>query len=115
MAVRTGIRKILAPKPRTIGKDLFRFWPGLEALADRTLLSNPATSVWNNDIVAANSAPAGTATTIPLTAGSNFDFTSPYNASQNALPVISANITIVGKRRHHRSQHGHGHAGVSSV
>jgi hypothetical protein len=96
MAARTRICKLFAPKPRTIGKDLFRFWPRLEALADRTLLSNPATSVLNNDIVAANSAPADTATTITLTAGSTFDFTSATNATQNALPVITANITIVG-------------------
>jgi hypothetical protein len=96
MAARTWIRKLFAPKPRTIRKDLFRFRHRLEALEDRILLSNPATNVLISDTVAANSAPAGTATTITWTAGSTFDFTSAYKATQNALPVITANITIVG-------------------
>ncbi len=67
----------------------------LEALEERTLLSNPATT---SDLIAAiNSAnSSGTPTTITLTANTTFDFTSGYNGTFQALPPITGNITIVG-------------------
>ena len=102
MTVRTWIRRLFDRKPRTIRKDQFRFWPRLEVLEDRTLLSPVIATTTNelvNDIVAANSAPAGTATTIQLQAAdatNGFDFASPYLSTVNALPQITANITIQG-------------------
>src|SRR5581483_5935615 len=97
MAVRTWIRKLFAPKTRTIRKDLFRFQPRLEALEDRTLLSNPATT---GDLITAiqNANTAGGATTITLASHTTFNFTSADNSTNgtNALPVITASITIVG-------------------
>jgi hypothetical protein len=70
----------------------------LEALEDRTLLSNPATTgELITAIQNANNNP-GTPTTITLAANTTFDFTSANNSTNgaNALPVITANITIVG-------------------
>jgi uncharacterized repeat protein (TIGR01451 family) len=100
MTVRTWINKLFAPKPRTIRKDMFRFQPRLEVLEDRTLLSPVvATNTRDliNDIAAANN---GTGpTTIQLQAAdatNGFDFASAYNSTLNALPQITANITIEG-------------------
>jgi uncharacterized repeat protein (TIGR01451 family) len=70
----------------------------LEALEGRTLLSNPATTgELITAIQNANNNP-GTPTTITLAANTTFDFTSANNSTNgaNALPVITANITIVG-------------------
>src|SRR5262249_47121656 len=70
----------------------------LKALEDRTLLPNPATTgELITAIQNANNNP-GTPTTITLAANTTFDFTSANNSTNgaNALPVITANITIVG-------------------
>jgi hypothetical protein len=100
MAMRTWVRRLLDRQPRTIRKDLFRFRARLEALEDRTLLSVAVATTTNelvNDIAAANN---GTGpTTILLQAAdptNGFDFTSAYQATNNALPEITANITIEG-------------------
>jgi uncharacterized repeat protein (TIGR01451 family) len=97
MTVRTWIRKLFAPKTRTIRKEPVRFRPRLEALEDRTLLSNPATT---GDLITAiqNANTAGGATTITLAANTTFNFTSADNSTNgaNALPVITGKITIVG-------------------
>src|SRR5262249_50847444 len=97
MAIRTWIRKLFDRKPHIIRKDLFRFRPHLEVLEDRTLLSNPATT---GDLITAiqNANTAGGATTITLASNTTFNFTSADNSTNgaNALPVITANITIVG-------------------
>lgn len=66
----------------------------MEVLEDRTLLAVSTTSQLIDAINTANS--SGGATTITLVGGPAFDFTSPYDNTQNALPVITANITIVG-------------------
>src|SRR5579883_1063685 len=69
----------------------------LEALEERTLLSNPATT---SDLIAAikSANTSSTPTTITLQAGAIFNFTSADNFidGPNALPVITGNITIVG-------------------
>ncbi|HWG47748.1 MAG TPA: hypothetical protein VN688_33605, partial [Gemmataceae bacterium] len=66
----------------------------VEALEDRTL---PAISTTGQLIDAINTAnSSGGATTITLAANTTFDFTSLYTGTRNALPVITANIIIVG-------------------
>jgi hypothetical protein len=94
MATRSWIRKLFAHKPCTIRKDPVRFRLCVEALEDRTLLTNPATP---GDLVAAiiSANSSGTPTTITLAASTTFNFTSADNGA-NALPVITGNITIVG-------------------
>ncbi len=79
-----------------------RILPRLDPLEDRTLLSSGGlpyatpntTAQLIADINAANS--AGGATTITLASGATFDFTAPYQATNNALPVITGTITIEG-------------------
>jgi hypothetical protein len=73
----------------------------LEALEDRTLLTNPATPA---ELITAiqNANTAGGATTITLASNTTFKFTAANNGS-NALPVITANITTVEHR--HRVIH----------
>src|SRR5262245_16134891 len=111
MAVRTWIRKLFAPKTRTIRKEPVRFRPRLEVLEDRTLLSPVIATTTNelvNDIVAANSAPAGTATTIQLQAAdatNGFDFASAYSSTLNALPQITASISIEGTSGYNNTIH----------
>jgi hypothetical protein len=74
------------------------FRPRLEALEERCLLSGGITTPTGlvNAIVNANK--AGGATTITLASGATFDFSAINNTTNggNALPVITANITIVG-------------------
>jgi hypothetical protein len=70
----------------------------LEPLEDRTLLSAPVTDTTGliSAITSANT--AGGSTTITLASGTTFDFTTANNSTDggNALPVITANITILG-------------------
>jgi hypothetical protein len=97
MTARSWIRRLFGRKPCTIRKDQARTRPRLEALEDRTLLSNPATT--GALITAIQNATTTTgATTITLAANTPFDFTSADNSTDggNALPVITGNITIVG-------------------
>jgi uncharacterized repeat protein (TIGR01451 family) len=102
----SSLRRFVAGKSRFSEAKLSspqrrRIIPRLDHLEDRTLLSGglpyptPSTpSQLIADINAANT--AGGATTITLAAGTTFDFTSPYQATSNALPIITANITIKG-------------------
>jgi hypothetical protein len=96
MANRTWIRKLFDRKTRTIRTEPVRYRPRLEVLEDRTLLNNPAadgllSAIQNNNI-------SGSSTTITLTPNTTYDFTQSDNVSNgaNALPVIHADITIVG-------------------
>ena len=93
----TWIRQLFDRQTRTIREDQVRFRPRLEGLEDRTLPSTVATTA---DLIAAiRSANAvGGATTITLAANTAFKYTSASDTSNgaNALPAITANITIVG-------------------
>jgi uncharacterized repeat protein (TIGR01451 family) len=99
MAIRNWVRKLFDRKPRTIRKALVGHRPRLEALEDRTLLSNPATTA---ELITAiqNANVPFTTTTITLAANTTFDFTAPNGydifAGVCALPQIMGNITIVG-------------------
>ena len=71
----------------------------LEALEDRTLLSGGSVSSTAGLIAAINAAnKAGGGTAITLAPGAIFNFTSAnnYTNGANALPVITADITIIG-------------------
>jgi hypothetical protein len=89
-------RRSRVQQRRTIRNDQVRFRLRLETLEDRTLLSGGITTTTGliSAIKSANT--AGGSTTITLASNTTFDFTSPYNSSQNALPVITGNITIQG-------------------
>src|SRR5262249_54089873 len=103
MVIRSWIRRLFDRKPRTVRKDLARFQPRLEDLEART---RPPTVGTSPDLIAAiqTASNVGGDTTITLTPGVTFDFTSPDNNSDgaNALPVIHGginaltSITIVG-------------------
>ncbi len=97
MTLRYWIRKLFVRKPRTIRKEPIRIRPRLEALEDRTLLSGDLFTT--GDLIAAiqNANTSGSATTLYLASNNAiFDFTSAYNSTPNALPIITGNITIVG-------------------
>jgi predicted outer membrane repeat protein len=97
MTARSWIRKLFDRKPRTIRNDRVRSRPRLETLEDRTLLNNPAadgllSTIQNNNI-------AGSSMTITLAPNTTYDFTSASDnnlSGPSALPVIHADITIVG-------------------
>src|SRR5438105_3711088 len=98
MMTSSWIRNLFArPVSRTIRKAPHRARLALEALEDRTLLSNPGTT---GELVAAiqSANSAGGATTITLASNTTFDFTAANNPTDggNALPVITGHITIVG-------------------
>src|SRR5579884_3327642 len=100
MITRSWIRRLFDRKPRTVRKAPARRRPAVEALEDRTLLSPvvaTTTSQLIGDIVAANN---GTGpTTIQLQAADStngFDFTAAYPSTNDALPQITAAITITG-------------------
>ncbi len=96
-----SLRRLVARKNRVapaqhVRRQQRRIFPRLDYLEDRTLLSGGITTP-TGLISAINSAnTAGGATTITLASGTNFNFTSSYLSTNNVLPSISANITILG-------------------
>ena len=92
MATRPRIRRLFNRTLRTVRNESDRFRPRLEALEDRTLLSNAATA---GDLITAiqNANTAGATTTITLAANTTFDFTFPDNLTDGANACRSSRPT----------------------
>src|SRR5579884_502016 len=89
-------RKNPVPQTKHTHPQRRRILPRLDHLEDRTLLSGGITTPTGLISAINNANTAGGATTITLASGTTFDFTSSYQSTNNALPVITSNITIAG-------------------
>jgi hypothetical protein len=108
MTTRSWIRKLFDRKPRTIRKDLVRFRPRLEHLEDRvtpsttiTVTSAADTANYAGTVTVSRLNPSAKPVTLidalnAADATNGFDFALPYNSTVNALPQITATITIEG-------------------
>src|SRR5262249_31430570 len=101
MTTRSWIRRLLDRKPRTKCKAPARCRPALEALEDRTVPTTfqlvnvvRTNSDLINAIIAANNGSGQPI--IELQSFTGFNFTSAYQSPSDALPQITANITIAG-------------------